>query len=46
MTGFDLSRCKVMESKKKPLWLTMYDENQQDVMLMLKVGDDLRQMPW
>ena len=43
VTGFDLSRCKVMESKKKPLWLTMYDENQQDVMLMLKVGDDLRQ---
>ena len=43
VTGINISRCRVMESKKKPLWLTMHDENGQDVMIMLKVGDDLRQ---
>ncbi len=32
-----------MESKKKPLWLTLKDTNGKDVVLMLKVGDDLRQ---
>lgn len=36
--------CRVMESKKKPLWLTMKDANGgEDLVLMLKVGDDLRQ---
>lgn len=34
-----------MESKKKPLWLTLKnaDELEDDIVLMLKVGDDLRQ---
>jgi len=43
--GIDVDRCRVMESKKKPLWLTLYDadESKADIVLMLKVGDDLRQ---
>jgi phosphatidylinositol-4,5-bisphosphate 3-kinase len=43
--GIDVSKCRVMESKKKPLWLTLYnaDETKDDIVLMLKVGDDLRQ---
>jgi hypothetical protein len=54
--GIQIDRCKVMESKKKPLWLTltkvMDDEDgtpsssgdgSRDLVLMLKVGDDLRQ---
>ncbi len=34
-----------MESKKKPLWLTFKDapKGGNDLVLMLKVGDDLRQ---
>jgi phosphatidylinositol kinase/protein kinase (PI-3 family) len=32
-----------MESKKKPLWLTLKSQSGEDVVLMLKVGDDLRQ---
>jgi hypothetical protein len=33
-----------MESKKKPLWLTMNTTNaNESIVLMLKVGDDLRQ---
>jgi hypothetical protein len=24
--GIDIARCKVMESKKKPLWLTLKDQ--------------------
>lgn len=33
-----------MESKKKPLWLTLKDaDGGKDLVLMLKVGDDLRQ---
>jgi hypothetical protein len=43
--GIDIARCKVMESKKKPLWLTLKDQpvGGNDIVLMLKVGDDLRQ---
>jgi hypothetical protein len=43
--GIDIGRCRVMESKKKPLWLTMKnaDPRGSDIVLMLKVGDDLRQ---
>lgn len=43
--GIDVDRCRVMESKKKPLWLTFYNVNEDasDIVLMLKVGDDLRQ---
>lgn len=44
MSGIDVSRCRVMESKKKPLWLTLKDASGgDDLVLMLKVGDDLRQ---
>lgn len=43
VAGIDPDRCRVMESKKKPLWLTMYNQDKEDVVLMLKVGDDLRQ---
>lgn len=34
-----------MESKKKPLWLTLLNSkpNASNIVLMLKVGDDLRQ---
>jgi len=43
--GIDIERCRVMESKKKPLWLTFKDapKGGNDLVLMLKVGDDLRQ---
>eukprot|EP01034_Spumella_vulgaris_P029242 gene29242-36259_t len=42
--GIDVSKCRVMESKKKPLWLHFKDANGgTDIVLMLKVGDDLRQ---
>jgi phosphatidylinositol kinase/protein kinase (PI-3 family) len=43
--GIEVEECKVMESKKKPLWLTMHNANPaaSKVVLMLKVGDDLRQ---
>ena len=43
--GIDVQRCRVMESKKKPLWLTLKDQpvGGNDIVLMLKVGDDLRQ---
>lgn len=43
--GIEVEECKVMESKKKPLWLVMHDCDvaKPNVVLMLKVGDDLRQ---
>jgi len=43
--GIDVANCRVMESKKKPLWLSCFNANEkgQDIVLMLKVGDDLRQ---
>ena len=43
--GIEVEDCKVMESKKKPLWLVMHncDVEKPNVVLMLKVGDDLRQ---
>ena len=43
--GIEVEECKVMESKKKPLWLVMHDSDvaKPNVVLMLKVGDDLRQ---
>eukprot|EP01038_Epipyxis_sp_PR26KG_P005716 gene5716-7889_t len=43
MNGIVIAKCRVMESKKKPLWLTLKDTQGNDVVLMLKVGDDLRQ---
>eukprot|EP00605_Chrysophyceae_sp_TOSAG23-4_P000003 GSChrysophyteH1.ASY1.ANO1.3.1 assembled CDS len=43
--GIDVDKCRVMESKKKPLWLTLHNakDDADDIVLMLKVGDDLRQ---
>jgi hypothetical protein len=43
--GIEVEECKVMESKKKPLWLTLHNANRgaENIVLMLKVGDDLRQ---
>lgn len=43
--GFDVEGCRVMESKKKPLWLSMRNaiSGSDNIVLMLKVGDDLRQ---
>lgn len=42
---FIVEKCKTMKSKKKPLWLvfTNADENGQDIVVMFKKGDDLRQ---
>lgn len=44
MCGIDVAKCKVMESKKKPLWLVLRDaDGGPDIVLIVKVGDDLRQ---
>lgn len=44
VTGINIAKCRVMESKKKPLWLTLnVGQDGPEVALMLKVGDDLRQ---
>jgi len=43
--SFVVDKCKVMKSKKKPLWLVFEnsDEKGDDVVVMFKKGDDLRQ---
>lgn len=43
--GFEIEGCRVMESKKKPLWLNLKNgaKGEKNIVLMLKVGDDLRQ---
>jgi len=43
--SFIVEKCKTMKSKKKPLWLVFKnaDENGEDVVVMFKKGDDLRQ---
>lgn len=47
--GIVIDKCRVMESKKKPLWLTLTNavaaknKENNNIVLMLKVGDDLRQ---
>jgi len=40
-----IEKCKVMESKKKPLWLVFEDADDDDneITVMFKAGDDLRQ---
>lgn len=43
ITSIVVEKCRVMESKKKPLWLVLKDTDDRDIVLMLKVGDDLRQ---
>ena len=43
VTGIVVDKCRVMESKKKPLWLTFTNSEGAHYVIMLKVGDDLRQ---
>ena len=45
VTKLEISQCKVMNSKKKPLWLAFRnaDPAGERVMVMFKSGDDLRQ---
>lgn len=43
VTGIVVDKCRVMESKKKPLWLTFVNSEGKHYVIMLKVGDDLRQ---
>nr|ANF99566.1 phosphatidylinositol-4,5-bisphosphate 3-kinase [Haliotis diversicolor] len=38
-----IDKCKFMKSKKRPLWLVWKDDLGQDVSLIYKNGDDLRQ---
>lgn len=40
-----VSKCRVMESKKKPLWLTFTNSRvkNEQIIVMFKMGDDLRQ---
>jgi phosphatidylinositol-4,5-bisphosphate 3-kinase len=43
--GLIIDKCRVMESKKKPLWLTFQnaDPKGAPIVIMFKCGDDLRQ---
>jgi len=43
--GFKISGCRVMGSKKKPLWLALenVDPGEGNILVMFKSGDDLRQ---
>ena len=42
--GIIVDQCRYMKSKKKPLWLTLknVEENGDDIVVMFKTGDDLR----
>ena len=42
--GIYPERCRIMKSKKKPLWLTFKNSDPlgEDIVVMLKCGDDLR----
>ncbi|KAF0984835.1 hypothetical protein FDP41_000734 [Naegleria fowleri] len=43
--GIEIDRCRVMSSKKKPLWLVFQNADQtgEPIQVMFKAGDDLRQ---
>ena len=43
--GIIIEKCRVMESKKKPLWLVFEDTDNKgkEITVMFKAGDDLRQ---
>jgi phosphatidylinositol-4,5-bisphosphate 3-kinase len=41
--GILASRCKVMNSKKMPLWMEMKSFGEGEIPVIFKVGDDLRQ---
>ncbi|XP_071110471.1 phosphatidylinositol 4,5-bisphosphate 3-kinase catalytic subunit beta isoform-like isoform X1 [Haliotis cracherodii] len=43
LRSLDIDKCKFMKSKKRPLWLVWKDEVGQDMSLIYKNGDDLRQ---
>ena len=42
--GINVNKCRIMKSKKKPLWLTFINADPlgEDIVVMLKCGDDLR----
>ena len=42
--GIKYEKCRIMKSKKKPLWLTFINSDPlgDDIVVMLKCGDDLR----
>ena len=42
--GINYDKCRIMKSKKKPLWLTFKNADPlgEDIVVMLKCGDDLR----
>ena len=42
--GIEVEKCRYMKSKKKPLWLTLKnaEENGSNIIVMFKAGDDLR----
>jgi phosphatidylinositol-4,5-bisphosphate 3-kinase len=44
-SGLDIPNCRVMHSKKRPLWLTFKNANPQAKahVVLYKSGDDLRQ---
>ena len=44
-SGIDIARCKVMHSKKRPLWLCFKNANpkRKPHIVLYKSGDDLRQ---
>jgi phosphatidylinositol-4,5-bisphosphate 3-kinase len=44
--GFDVKKCKYMDSKKLPLWLVINNADEmvkEPIYTMFKAGDDLRQ---
>mmetsp|Transcript_20379 Transcript_20379/g.38143 ORF Transcript_20379/g.38143 Transcript_20379/m.38143 type:complete len:1122 (-) Transcript_20379:1077-4442(-) len=41
--SFQIDECKVMKSKKRPLYLVFLRENYEPVHVLFKAGDDLRQ---
>lgn len=44
-SGLDIAKCKVMDSKKLPLWLVFRNSQEEgdSIYIMFKAGDDLRQ---
>ena len=46
LTGLNVEKCRVMNSKQVPLWLEFVDEDDfqsKPLLVLLKLGDDLRQ---
>jgi phosphatidylinositol kinase/protein kinase (PI-3 family) len=38
-----MEKCKFMKSKKRPLWIVFKDSDNEEILVMFKKGDDLRQ---